>query len=149
MFGNYLLGMPVLIELGSLEGNIDFCRSLGLDLLELNMNLPYLQIERLREVTLPGDLHFSIHLPEELNVWDYNPKVRNAYRDTLTETMELAASNNIKVLNMHMNRGVYFTLPHRKVYLFEENPEYFREKTEEFHRSRQRPSQGDRYKDSS
>jgi sugar phosphate isomerase/epimerase len=127
-----LLGMPTLIELGSLEENIDFCHSLGFNLLEMNMNLPYLQIGELKKINLPRDLNFSIHLPEELNVWDFNPKIRKAYLETLMETIKFAESNNINILNMHMNRGVYFTLPHKKIYLFEQNMDFFREKTEEF-----------------
>ena len=129
---NILLGMPTLIELGDMDKNIDFCRSLNLDLLELNMNLPYLQVGDLRKIDFPDDLKFSIHLPEEFNAWDFNPKVREAYLQTIIETMELARVNNIKVLNMHMNTGVYFTLPDRKVFLFEENKDFYQEKTREF-----------------
>ena len=129
---NTLLGMPTLIELKSLRENIGFCRSLGLGLLEMNMNLPFLQPDSLRKADLPGDLSFSLHLPEELNVWDFNPKVRSAYIDTLRETIEIADSKNIQILNMHMNRGVYFTLPEGKVYLFEEYSDFYRKKTEEF-----------------
>jgi hypothetical protein len=33
---------------------------------------------------------------------------------------------------MHMNKGVYFTLPAKKVYLFEDNKNFFNDKTEEF-----------------
>ena len=129
---NILIGMPTLIELKTLQKNIDFCHSLNLDLLELNMNLPYLQVEELKKTQLPMDLQFSIHLPEELNIWDFNPKVRNAYTETLVETIEYADKHNIRILNMHMNKGVYFSLPNKKVYLFEDNKYFFNEKTEEF-----------------
>lgn len=33
-------GMPVLIENKSIQDNIELCKRLGLDFLELNMNLP-------------------------------------------------------------------------------------------------------------
>jgi len=128
---NILLGMPTLIELKTLQKNIDCCHAQNLDLLEMNMNLPYLQIEALKHINLPKDIEFSIHLPEELNVWDFNPKVRNAYIETLVETIEYADKQNIKILNMHMNRGIYFTLPHRKVFLFEEKRSYFKDRTVE------------------
>jgi hypothetical protein len=80
---NILIGMPTLIELENFQRNIDLCYSLNLDLLEMNMNLPYLQVENLKKTHLPKDLQFSIHLHEELNVWDFNPKVRNAYIETI------------------------------------------------------------------
>ncbi|KQX68022.1 hypothetical protein [Paenibacillus sp. Root444D2] len=34
------LGMPTLIEFKTLEQNVDLCKELGLDFIELNMNLP-------------------------------------------------------------------------------------------------------------
>lgn len=45
-------GMPILIENKSLEKNVDLCRELGLQFVELNMNLPEYQIEKL---TFPPD----------------------------------------------------------------------------------------------
>ncbi len=139
---NILLGMPTLIELGSLQKNIEFCRSMRFDLLELNMNLPSLQLETLKTAELPGDLQYSLHLPEELNVWDFNSKVRKAYSDTVLEAIEIAALKNITILNMHMNRGVYFTLPHKKIFLFEENQRFFEDMTGEFRHLIQRALKG-------
>ncbi len=40
-------GMPVLIENKSIKDNIALCRRLRLDFLELNMNLPEYQADRL------------------------------------------------------------------------------------------------------
>ena len=34
-------------------------------------------------------------------------------------TIEIAKELNIPILNMHMDKGVYFTLPNEKIYLFE------------------------------
>lgn len=38
---SFKLGMPTLIEFNSIEENINLCSSLGLDFIELNMNLHY------------------------------------------------------------------------------------------------------------
>ena len=35
------IGMPALIELDTIEQNIDLCKYLNLDFIELNMNFPY------------------------------------------------------------------------------------------------------------
>jgi hypothetical protein len=40
-------GMPTLIEYKSLKENVELCRALGLDFIELNMNLPQYQAESL------------------------------------------------------------------------------------------------------
>ena len=42
-------GMPTLIENRTLQDNIDLCRSLGLHFIELNMNFPEYQLERLEK----------------------------------------------------------------------------------------------------
>ena len=45
-------GMPTLIENKNLEVNIALCKELGLQFIELNMNLPEYQIEKLEEVSI-------------------------------------------------------------------------------------------------
>ena len=42
-------GMPTLIENRSLEDNVALCRELGLQFIELNMNFPEYQTERLEK----------------------------------------------------------------------------------------------------
>ena len=129
---NVLIGMPTLIELKSIEENIELCERLGLSLIELNMNLPYLQIGNLRNLSINDEIQYSIHLPEEFNVWNYNKKIKNAYLDTIDEVIEIALRKQIKVINMHMNEGIYFTLPGEKRYIFEEDKERYKDVTQEF-----------------
>ncbi len=40
MNNKYILGMPTLIELESISDNINLCRELNLDYIEINMNMP-------------------------------------------------------------------------------------------------------------
>ena len=40
-------GMPTLIENRTLKDNIDLCKSLGLQFIELNMNFPEFQVNKL------------------------------------------------------------------------------------------------------
>ena len=63
-------GIPVLFELDGLEAQVDPCRSLGLDLAELNMNLPEYDLsvglcERIRQMKEETGIEFTLHLPEE------------------------------------------------------------------------------------
>lgn len=114
----YKLGMPTLIELDSLSENAGLCRKLNLDLLEINMNLPQFQVEELQD--LPIDhLEYSIHLPEDLDVWSYNEEVRNAHIETVLKAIRFSKEKGIKILNMHMNLGIHFTLPQTKLFLHE------------------------------
>jgi sugar phosphate isomerase/epimerase len=111
-------GMPTLIELESFEQNVSLCRKLDLSFIEINMNMPLFQISGLKDLRTPSDIELTLHLPEEINVWDFNDIIRDAWLKIMGETIETARDKNIKILNMHMNRGVYFTLPEQKIYLF-------------------------------
>lgn len=118
-------GLPTLIENDGLKENIDLCLSLGLKFVELNMNLPEYQIDvlekdkGLRRYCADAPIYFTVHLDENLNIADFNGAVSAAYIDTVKRTVDTAVAIGAPVLNMHMNRGVHFTLPHGKVYLFE------------------------------
>ena len=116
-------GMPTLLELQTLEETAALCRDLRLQFIELNMNLPQYQpnvldAERLQAIAQKDGVYYTIHLDENLNVSDFNPYVAEAYRRTVRETIRLAKELHARVLNMHLARGVYFTLPTKKVYLF-------------------------------
>ena len=118
-------GMPSLIETKTLEECAALCAELGLDFVELNMNLPQYQAdtmdaEHMRAVAEKYGIFYTIHLDENMNMADFNPLVTQAYRETVRRTIELAKKLHIPVLNMHMPVGVYFTLPQGKVYLFSE-----------------------------
>ena len=123
-------GMPTLIETKTLDQCAALCRELGLDFVELNMNLPQYQLQsmdaaQMRRIARQYGITYTIHLDENMNVSDFNPLVAGAYRKTALETIALAKELEVPVLNMHMPRGVYFTLPDRKVYLFDEYREHY------------------------
>lgn len=113
-------GMPTLIENKTLNENLALSRELGLDFIELNMNVPDYQLDSLKKIKAEKDVYYTIHLDENLNFADFNNGVTQAYLDTVKETIAIAKRINAPVLNMHMNHGVYFTLPDRKIYLFDE-----------------------------
>ena len=69
------LGMPALIELPEPEDCGALCRELGLQFVELNMNLPQYQPDRidrdrLRKIREEYGIYFTIHLDENLNPAD-------------------------------------------------------------------------------
>lgn len=130
---NMKFGMPTLIEIPSLADTMKLCNELRLDFVELNMNLPQYQIESLENTAMllclakKYNIGYTIHLDENLNVCDFNTDVANAYMNTVKQAIRIAKIINAPILNMHMNHGVHFTLPDRKVKLFEMyNDEYMR-----------------------
>lgn len=131
-------GMPTLVENRTLEDNAALCRRLGLKFIELNMNFPEYQAERLEKTDIllrvadRAEIYYTIHLDENLNVADFNQLVKDAYLETVRRTISAAKrliypknlygdGNRPLVLNMHMNHGVHITLPDRKVRMYERN----------------------------
>ena len=66
-------GMPTLIENRTLEDNINLCKELGLTFLELNMNFPEYQIDKIEYVDWfykkadEAGIYYTIHLDEKAN----------------------------------------------------------------------------------
>ena len=123
-------GMPTLIETSTLEECAKLCVELELDFIELNMNLPQYQLDKIdvnffKSIADKYGIYYTVHLDENLNVSDFNSYVAEAYIKTVADTIEIAKQLDIKVLNMHMAKGVYFTLPDRKVLLFFEYKEQY------------------------
>ena len=134
-----IFGMPTLLECETIEENLALCRELGLDFIELNMNLPQYQtqalrddLEKYRRLATETGVFFTLHLDENLNFADINPLVREAYLQTTAEAIRLAKELHIPVINLHMPRGVYFTLPEKKVYLLESYAAFFAEAVRDF-----------------
>ena len=81
-------GMPTLIENRTLEDNVALCSDLGLRFIELNMNFPEFQTEKLEQTDIlmrlaeQNGIYYTIHLDENLNIADFNRLVSEAYLET-------------------------------------------------------------------
>ena len=128
--------MPTLIENRTLEENASLCSSLGLKFIELNMNFPEYQADRLEEtgyltgIAEKAGIYYTIHLDENLNIADFNHLVSEAYLETVRRVIEAAkkliplrdrygSDAQPLTINMHMNHGIYITLPDRKVRMYD------------------------------
>jgi superfamily II DNA or RNA helicase/sugar phosphate isomerase/epimerase len=129
--------MPTLIECLSLEQSLSLCSELELDFVEMNMNLPEFQLDRIdvdnaKRLFQHYGKYPTIHLDENLNVCDFNTAVADAYLNTVLSTISLAKELYAPIINMHMSEGVHFTLPDRKVYLFEQYKTQFFDRLRQF-----------------
>lgn len=121
-------GIPTLLEAPAPLEAAALCRRLGFSFVEINMNLPQYQPldpHALREAGEKYGVGFTIHLDERMDLCDFNPRIADAYLDTLLETIAIARKLRIPVLNLHLSEGVYFTLPGKKAYLYEMYPTHF------------------------
>lgn len=117
-------GMPTLVEFKSVEENVRLCHELGLDFIELNMNLPQFQpevidVDLLNRLKETYGVSYTIHLPEVMDMTQFNQRLRDAHVELFKDVIELAVKIDAKVLNMHMTPGIHFKLPDRKVDLYE------------------------------
>ena len=142
-------GMPTLIENLTLNDNIELCKRLGLSFIELNMNFPEYQIDQIENVHIfkksaeEAEIYYTIHLDENMNIADFNPLVAQAYLETVRRTIHVAkefielknkygCKEQPLTLNMHMNHGIYITLPDKKVQMYERNFEVYMKSFKKF-----------------
>ena len=125
--------MPTLLEIESLDECAELCRGLGLDFIELSMSLPMYQpdkldITRLARIAAKHDIYYTIHLDENMNPCDFNEHIANAGLKTILATIEAAKRLGMPVVNMHLSEGVWFTLPDKRVFLFDKYHEIYFQK---------------------
>lgn len=142
-------GMPTLIENKTLEENISLCKELGLSFIELNMNFPEYQIDKLENIEHfvrsadEAGIYYTIHLDENLNIADFNPLVREAYLETVRRTIEVAKEfvqlknkygekKQPITINMHMHHGIFITLPDKKVQMYERDFDVYMQAFQDF-----------------
>jgi hypothetical protein len=140
-----IFGIPVLIGFQELRPNLDLCRELGLDFVELNMNLPYsfpenISSHEVRAAVKEG-MRFSMHLHDELDLGSLQPSVRLGHLQRCEEALRWGSRHGVFLINLHLNPGVYFTLPDRKVWVYERYlDEYVESLSSSFERYRPWPN---------
>lgn len=115
-------GMPTLVECDTLSDCVKVCRECGLDFIEINMSFPQytksgLDTEEAVRLANENGLFYTIHADEALNPFDFNEKVSDCYFDVMADTIEVAKAIGCKVINLHLQKGIYVTLPGKVILL--------------------------------
>jgi len=123
-------GMPTLLELEDLASNVKLAQDLGLSFVEINCNLPQFQVAQLNAdellaITQKTGIAFTFHLDEYMSITDPDLKISEAYINSVLETIDFAKRAQIDSLTLHLIKGVIFTLPHKKVYVYEKYKDYY------------------------
>jgi len=124
------LGMPTLIELPDIEANVELAHRLRLSFVEINMDCPpflpeSLPPEKLIRLRQESGVSFTMHLPERLDLGAFQNSIRCGYLEFYREAIMWAGEAGIPLANMHLSEGVYFTLPDRKVWLYDAHRKEF------------------------
>ena len=133
LIGNMRFGMPTLIEITDLKQTVKLCQELGLNFIELNMNMPQfcpesIDSSQLKRISRETGIDFTIHLPDETDLASFHDSMRLGHIERCKEAIIWAAKSGIRLINLHINNGVYFTLPDRRVYIYAANSALFTER---------------------
>ena len=120
-------GMPTLVECKTLDECVKLAASLGLDFVEINTSFPEyvfgnFDTDRACELAESHGVFYTIHADEALNPFDFNPKVSKVYFEIMKDTIKIAKEIKAKAINLHLQKGIYVTLPEKVILLTEFHP---------------------------
>jgi len=118
------LGIPTLIELPGFERTVELALELKVDFIELNMNMPEfcpesLPAKAIRDCHRRTGLDFTIHMPDDTDLASFHDPIREGHVARFGETARWAAEAGARLINLHLSPGIYFTLPDKKVWIYE------------------------------
>ncbi len=115
-------GMPTLVECRDIYDCVEVAKKNKLDFIEINMSFPQYQPkaldkEALKKITRDDGIFYTIHADEMLNPFDFNDSVSECYFGVMRECIRFAKDIGVAVINMHLLKGVYVTLPGKVILL--------------------------------
>ncbi len=130
-------GMPTLVECKDIFECRDTALKYGLDFIEINMSFPQylpraLSVEKLLQITERDGIFYTIHADEMLNPFDFNPKVSECYFGVMRDTIRFAKAVGVPIINMHLLKGVYVTLPGKVILLSDVYRDEYMTRVEQF-----------------
>lgn len=125
---NFRVGMPVLMEFDTVEENVIVAKTLGLDFVELNINMLYCTpTESFRQELLDlkekYSISFTMHYYDTLQISSDSRHYRNY---VYTEVSEIGKylENVVDKMVFHIEPGAYMTINSVKNYVFAKDPNY-------------------------
>ncbi|MBO7304442.1 MAG: sugar phosphate isomerase/epimerase [Clostridia bacterium] len=130
-------GMPALVECKDIVECVRVAHENSLDFVEINMSFPqYIpensDAELYRTLTRETGVFYTIHADEQLNPFDFNPAVSKTYFKVMADCIDFAKKIGAPVINMHLIKGVYVTLPGKVILLTDVYRENYLERVREF-----------------
>lgn len=130
-------GIPTLMQKEKIEDNIALLNEFGLGFLEVHLSLPPYRLEnidcaRYEELALANGFFYTFHIYEEFSYAAFNSRLRRAELDLFGDVIALAKSLKSPLINIHMERGMYFTLPEGRCYFLEYYRDHHDQSLKEF-----------------
>lgn len=130
-------GMPTLLEYSSISETVLDCKRLGLDFVEINMSFPGstaedIDVDKLVSLKNQYGIFYTFHADEGLNPFDFTKSVSECYFELMRKTISVAKAVGAPIINMHLLKGVYVTLPGKVVLLNDSYREEYLSRVREF-----------------
>ena len=130
-------GMPALVECENITECVEVARKNGLDFVEINMSFPqYIpknsDAALYRPLAEENGVFYTIHADEQLNPFDFNSDVAECYFAVMRDCIKFALEIKAPVINMHLLKGVYVTLPDKVILLTDVYKESYIERIKSF-----------------
>ena len=114
------LGMPAMIEYNTIEENAKLAKNLNLSFVELNLDLPYCKLtDEVKHLAKKYNIEFTVHLSERIDVGELDNNIRIAYLKIIETIIKNGIKQNIKKYNLHLDPGIHFSLPDKKIFIYE------------------------------
>ncbi len=109
-------GMPTLMAMERIEDNIALAEELGLQFIEVHLSLPPYRLETIdagvyRDLAARAGLFYTFHIFEEFSYAGFHTALRQTQLAVFADVLRLALAVESPIVNIHMERGMYFTLP--------------------------------------
>lgn len=126
------LGMPILFEYETIEENIKLAKELNLDFIENNLNFSYGRKalenpEHLKKILDDAGLFQTLHFYDETDFASYE-EVTEAYLGLMDKYVTLGSKCNLKMLNIHLNKGPVCTISGVKNYIYTKEFDAYKER---------------------
>ena len=130
-------GMPNLVECKTLEDCARLAKEQALDFIEINMSFPEFipgkfDIANANRIKEKYGLFYTIHADEALNPFDFNRSVSECYFEVMRGTIDVARKISAKVINLHLQKGIYVTLPGEVILLTDVYRDEYLSRVKEF-----------------
>lgn len=130
-------GMPALVECADIYECVDLCAKCGLDFVEMNSSFPQyiperLDVDRLNRLKDETGVFYTMHADEQMNPFDFNASVSKCYFDEMRKTIRFGVAVGMPIINLHLLKGVYVTLPEKVVLLTDVYKDEYMARVREF-----------------
>ncbi len=130
-------GMPALVECKDITECVEVAKNNSLDFVEINMSFPqYIpqnsDVRLYKSLAEKNGIFYTIHADEQLNPFDFNPAVADCYFGVMADCIDFAKKIGAPVINLHLLKGVYVTLPEKVILLTDVYKDEYKKRVKDF-----------------